>query len=185
MAKEIEVVEDEQDRLVRGMREERREIVERANKKAKSPTRQEDVYDEVWERDLDPTAVKDPSKDHVYYWANRTHSEGERVQIYEGHGYEVVTKAHKERPVVGVWKEGIGWCRGALILMRTTRENYERRQRRRRRRLEILSRAALDDARENINKTARDGGLASPHREAFFDNSKEEPPVMGPSAHSI
>jgi hypothetical protein len=182
----IEMGEDEVDKRLRGLREQRHEVIHR--KRGRPPKQaQAEIVEEIIERDLEDSMLKSPTDGYRYKWVNRRYSDGERVQLHEGHGYEMVTeKNDKCRPLVGKFKEADGgFIRGDLILMRTPQANYERRRAKADEKLARATRSHIDEAMENVNQMARDARLIGPHKDSAFEQSSEGKPFMGPSANDL
>jgi hypothetical protein len=159
----ITVTADEADKKVQEMREKRKEITKRGG-----PSVQEELSERVLE--LDRTAIHNPDPHYAYRLANREHKG--RVGVLKGLGYETVPVKDDAQLVVGVEQDG-GQTHGDLVLMRTPIANYERRRANKRKIYEMQAGAHLETAKENINKIARDGGVAKAHSEAAFDDSSD------------
>jgi hypothetical protein len=158
----ISVTEDEADKKIRGARETRKEIV-------KKHTSSSHAADELNGRDLEinRTLLKDPNPEYAYRLVNRT-KDGERISLLQGMGYETVPEDDETRLIMSSNKDGCQ-VQGDLVLMRTPIENYENRRASRRRRWESMSGERIEQAKENINQIARDGGLVGPHKNAALE----------------
>jgi hypothetical protein len=172
----LEVGADEYDRLILGQRE-----------RKLAATAAGASQDDLLERDLEQSAVIDPDPDLHYKWVNRVGKDGVRVLEHQGRGFVIVRPGSlvtKARPACGIKRTdpnfGICYILGDLILMAESRDNHNRRYRRSIARMEFMSSSGRDEARETINKIARDEiGKSYSHKDATFDTSHEDPEVIG------
>lgn len=160
----ITVTADEADKRIEGMREKRKEIARKGG-----PAAAQEMNDRVLE--LDRTAIHNPNPRYVYRLGNRE-AKG-RIGVLKGSGYEVVPPSAEEKLVVGIEQDG-GQTHGDLVLMRTPVENYEKRRARKRALYEMQTGAYIEQTKENIEKIARDGGVARAHTSVAFDESGDK-----------
>lgn len=124
---------------------------------------------------FDPTVLNDPDPNYRYKFVNvRT----ERVARHQAAGYEIIPAEDPASPIVrqATQTKTGGKEYGDMVLMRTPRENYEQRRAKARRKNELWQRKGIDQARERMEKIARDGRLSEAHKSATFDDSKEGEP---------
>lgn len=145
----VKILEDEIDKRVRQMHEERR---------AGTGT-------------SDPTRLERPRKDRRYKWVNK-HSE--RVDHFASAGYQATPRAKEEgtAPVIGVWDEALGaYRRGDTILMETPMDNYVERAAKAKYTAEVREQAGRIQIMEKIDRIARDEGRI--RRPVAFDESEQ------------
>lgn len=145
------VTEDEIDKRARQFREERR-----------------------LGKNVDPTALENPKKKYRYKYVNENRR---RTQHYENNGYEIV-KVDKNDPKAVRPRGGRitdeGTIRmGDMILMQTPRDNYIDRAAMAKARGDTMAEAFMEDAKEKINRMARDEGRVKRRGGVVFDDSQE------------
>ena len=126
--------------------------------------------DSIGAQSFDPTALRNPDPNYRYRWINKHAS---RVSRYKSAGYEVVSTTDQVSSVLDDSRttEGTIKQNDDMILMRTTRANYEARRKRIQERGDTWERAGHEQALDRINKIARDGRLAKEHQDVAFDES--------------
>ena len=159
----ISVTEDEGDKKIRGALETRKEITRRHARDTSAAEEIEARGDEV-----DICLVKNGDISKAYRLVNRT-KDGEHIARRQGAGYEVTDPKGKARLVGGVVKDD-AQVMGDLVLMETPVENYERRRSMRRKRAAQMYSDKMDEAKENINKIAREGGVVGRHTDAVIES---------------
>ncbi len=162
----IEVSGDERDRKREGVIKEAQELKRRANRGDSEASRA--LMERV--RELDQTTLHNPDPKYAYRMANG--DKKSRVGQLKGMGYEVVPVKDKTQAVKGYEQDGAQTV-GSMILMRTPRENYERRRKDKALIYEMQTGAVNEKAAENIDRAARDGGFISPGESITFDESSE------------
>lgn len=162
----VEVTGDERDRKRAGAVREASDLKRRAESGDAAAARA--LQARIME--LDQTVIHNPDPKYAYRMASN--EKKGRVGQLKGMGYEVVPTDAKEQAVSGYEQDGAQTV-GSMVLMRTRRENYERRKADKRAIYEMQTGAYLDKAKENINKIARDGGFAKPHEDIAIDESSE------------
>lgn len=163
----VSVTGDETDRKAEGLRAERQKVLKQKHRSVR------DRAEEIIARDLDKTMLINPDPTKRYKWVNRTAGDGERVQIHEGYGYDVVKpKEGGVKPIVGRDKDG-AFIQGGQVLMECPVEVYEQRRKDSDRKGRRASMAYRESAREELNRIARDGRLARPHTDIVTDESRE------------
>lgn len=160
----ITITADEADKKVEGMRAERKKVASKGGSAALEELAARNV-------ELDRTAIHNPDPRYAYRLANR--EQKGRIGVLKGLGYETVPPSDKAQLVVGIEQDG-GQTHGDLVLMRTPVENYERRRARKRALYDMQAGAYIEQAKENIEKIARDGGVARPHTSVTFDESADK-----------
>lgn len=158
----ISVSEDEQDKKIRGMREERKEIVRRHANDTNAPA---EMQAREWQ--IDRTAWKNPDPKYAYRLVDRR-KEGEKINLRKGQGYEVVPDDAKEQWNASAKVDGCQ-VQGDLVAMRIPIEQYEEHKALRRRKWQFMSGQRTAEAKENINKIARDAGLVGRHKDAVIE----------------
>ncbi len=155
----VTITEDESDKKFRQAKELSKEVPARH-------ARDTGAAEELRMRSaqMDRTRLSNPDKKYAYRLANRT-KDGERMALLQGLGYEVVPENDKTQLVMSAKKDG-AQIQGDLALMRTPIENYEEGVAMRRARWAHMSGDRIIQAKENMNKIARDGGLVGPHKDA-------------------
>lgn len=155
----ITITEDEFDKKIRGTREARKEMVERH----KADT---NMGEELNFRDLElnRTALRNPDPKKAYHMVNRT-KDGENIAKRQGEGYICTPADSDTKWIMSVNKDECQ-VQGDLVLMETSIENYERRRQLKRHRQAMMEGARVEQAKETMNKIARDGGLSGRHKDA-------------------
>ena len=162
----IEITGDERDRKRQGAIKEASELKRRAELGDSEAGRA--LSERI--RELDQTVIHAPDPKYAYRMAS--HEKKGRVGQLKGMGYEVVPVDAKEQAVAGYEQDGAQTV-GSMILMRTKRENYERRRKNSRMIYEMQAGVVLERAKENINKAARDGGFVPAGTDITVDESSE------------
>ncbi len=120
--------------------------------------------------ELDQTTIHNPNPAKVYRMANG--DKKSRIGQLKGLGYSVTPLKDKAQAVKGYENDGAQTV-GSMILMETTRENYERRRKDKALIYEMQTGAVNEKAAENIDRAARDGGFISQGESITFDESSE------------
>lgn len=116
--------------------------------------------------EIDPTTVKGGDRRFRYRGVN---NRPDRIARYETFGYEIVPPDDKAQWEYGnIKKDGMQLRANEQILMRAPMEIYEERRKKNRDKLTRQINAGKEMTRERVNKIARDGGLARPHKDAAF-----------------
>lgn len=160
----IEVTGDERDRQREGKKREMSELkrqAERGDSEAARALAARAI-------ELDMTVLHKPDPHYAYRMANN--EKKGRIGQLKGMGYEIVPPDDKTQAVRGYEQDGAQTV-GTMTLMRTRRENYEKRKADKRLIYEMQTGAYLEKAKENINKAARDGGFVGPNTDIAFDES--------------
>lgn len=118
----------------------------------------------------DITTILHASKNMRYKWVNNAPS---RVARHKGRGYTIVPLAKNDtdpKPLVDDWREG-AYRLGNMVLMHTTQTLYQKRvceiDERARRREE----GSRQQAKDEIDRIARDAGLSKPHQSVVIDET--------------
>lgn len=158
----ITITEDEADKKHRG-------YAERAKETARRHANDTHMADEIAARplDFDQTAVVNADPRYVYHLVDRR-QDGKMISRRKGQGYETVPADAKEQLAEHAKVDGVQ-VNGDLVLMRTPVANYERRAAQKRRKWQQMSGDRTAEAKENLNKIARDGGLTKPHQDAVTE----------------
>jgi hypothetical protein len=159
-------IKDERDRKREGLIKETSELKKRAE--AGDYSAGKALSERV--RELDQTVLHTPDPKYAYRFGSN--EKKGRVGQLKGLGYEVVPLDAKEQAVAGYEQDGAQTV-GSMILMRTKRENYERRRANSRTIYEMQTGAFMEKAKENMNKAAREGGFVGPNQDIAIDDSSE------------
>lgn len=153
----VSVTKDEADKRREELREKRREAVATGDMEAAHR--------------FDPSALRDPDPAYRYRWINKHPS---RVSRYKSAGYEVSPPSDRTDSVIeGAKGDGAVKLNDDMILMRTSRANYEARVKRIKERGDTWEKAGREQAIERINRIAREGHLAKEHQDVAFDESSQ------------
>lgn len=159
----IMVTRDEADKKREGMEAERRRIARSGRS---------DVAEELRAREMEisQTAIRNPDPKKAYRLANKDWKG--RVGVLKGKGYKITPPDDAAQLITGVELEG-AQTHGDLILMEIAVEKYEASRRRKQQFHDSIAASQAEAAKDNINRIARDAGLIGPHKDAAFDDSKE------------
>jgi hypothetical protein len=160
----VEVTGDERDRKRQGQKIEMSELKRQATRGDSDAARALAAR----AQELDMTVLHKPDPHYAYRMANN--EKKGRIGQLKGMGYEVVPPKDDTQAVRGYEQDGAQTV-GTMTLMRTKRENYERRKADKRLIYEMQTGATMERAKENINKLARDGGFVGPNTDIAFDES--------------
>lgn len=159
----IEVVADEHDRKQHAIRTAKR------SGRTDEILAHEELRREFADDRLDPTTIKNPEKKYRY---KIVYDEGRRTR-FTNDGYEPVP-FNDPAQLPGAKKiEGAQEAAGGL-LMRTPMENYEKRVRRAKNRQRLLETGHTEEAKDAINRIARDELRSDAHKDVAFSETREE-----------
>jgi hypothetical protein len=116
----------------------------------------------------DLTQVLNADRRYRYRGVNK---KPERIARAQARGFEHIPEGSPERWPVDMG--GGGKEMGDQILMREPIEVFKAKDAANKDRQKRQSRQKIDEARENINKMARDAGAVGPHQEAAFETGPE------------
>lgn len=167
----IEVTGDERDRKRAGQVREASELKRRADSGDREAAKA--LSERI--RELDQTSLHNPDPHYAYRMASN--EKKGRIGQLRGLGYEVVPVNDKTQAIQGYEQDGAQTV-GSMTLMRTKRENYEKRRKNAALIYEMQTGGEIQKARDNINKIARDGGFIAQGKDITFDESHDEPEVV-------
>jgi len=160
----VEVTGDERDRAREGKKREMSELKRQAERGDSAAARALAAR----AQELDMTVLHKPDPRYAYRMANN--EKKGRIGQLKGMGYEIVPTTDQTQAVRGYEQDGAQTV-GTMTLMRTKRENYEKRKADKRAIYEMQTGAYIEKAKDNINKAARDGGFVGPNTDIAFDES--------------
>lgn len=126
--------------------------------------KQREMYDDLG-ADLSQLRMAHP--DRRFKWVNR---DIRRTSRHKALGYEYATDK-EALPLVAQKDEHGHFIFGDTVLMACPMVRYQHRVARNRRKQELWEGAGREQARENINRIARDEGRVSPHKDIVSDES--------------